>query len=88
MTGPSPAAIAAAGMCLAEAELGIRRGTVREAAERAYTPSGPPLEELERQIRAIRAADQTPDGATLPRRSAGSSAARHGSHGLRSRKPA
>lgn len=55
MTRPDP--IAAAAESLAEAELGIRRGTVEEAARRAYTPTGPPLEELERRIREVRAND-------------------------------
>jgi len=50
------AAIAAAGRDLAEAYLLLDELPVEEAARRAYTPTGPPLEELEARIRARRAA--------------------------------
>lgn len=54
----TPEQITAAGQALAEAELGIRRGTVTEAARRALRPGGPPLDVLEQRIAAIRAADR------------------------------
>lgn len=47
-------AIAAAAECIAEAELAIHRGTVEEAARRAYTPTGPSIEVLEQRIREVR----------------------------------
>ena len=71
MTTPTPQAIAAAGLCLAEAELGIRRGTVHEAALRALRPGGPPLEELEARIAELRAADTTPGDRLPPAADAG-----------------
>jgi hypothetical protein len=48
------AAIAAAGACLAEAEILLHSGTVEEAARRAYRGSGPSIPELEDMIRAVR----------------------------------
>lgn len=43
-------AIARAAKPLAEAFVRIQEGTAREAAERAYTPSGPSVDELEDRI--------------------------------------
>ena len=43
-------AIARAAKPLAEAFFRIQEGTAREAAERAYTPGGPGLDELEERI--------------------------------------
>lgn len=47
-------AIARAAKPLAEAFFRIQEGTAREAAERAYTPGGPTLDELEVCIQAWR----------------------------------
>lgn len=47
-------AIKTAGEALAERYRAMFDGTPREAAERAYTPTGPPVEEIERQIIQIR----------------------------------
>lgn len=47
--------IDAAGECLAEATRGLFRGTPREVAERAYTPTGPSIDVIEQKIIAIRA---------------------------------
>ena len=47
-------AIARAAKPLAEAFFRIQEGTAREAAERAYTPGGPSLDELEQRIQAWR----------------------------------
>lgn len=49
-------AIAAAGRTFAEAYQLLDELPVEEAARRAYTPTGPPLAELEARIRARRAA--------------------------------
>lgn len=56
MFGASRAeAIAAAGRDLAEAYQLLDELPVEEAARRAYTPTGPPLEVLEQRIRVRRA---------------------------------
>jgi len=47
-------AIKRAAKPLAEAFSRIQEGTAREAAERAYTPGGPGLDELEERIQAWR----------------------------------
>lgn len=49
-------AIAAAGRTFAEARRIRDSLPVEEAARRAYTPTGPPIPELERMIRAQRGA--------------------------------
>lgn len=43
-------AIQRAGKTVAEAYRRVQEGTAREAAERAYTPGGPGLDELEARI--------------------------------------
>lgn len=48
-------AIAAAGRDIAEAYLLLEELPVEEAARRTFTPTGPPLEDLEARIRARRA---------------------------------
>ncbi|MGC0143185.1 hypothetical protein [Pseudactinotalea sp. Z1732] len=48
-------AIKAAGQAFAEAYQLLDELPVEEAARRAYTPTGPPLAELEARIRARRA---------------------------------
>ena len=48
-------AVQTAAKALAQGVRLIYEGTPREAAERAYTPGGPPVEELEARIRAHRA---------------------------------
>lgn len=59
MTGPSAEALQAAGRCLAEAELGIRRDSVEEAARRSYgyRSGHVSLTESMAAIEAIRAQD-------------------------------
>lgn len=48
-------AITTAGNALAEAFRQVFEGSPRQAAERAYTPSGPSIEELEARIVDFRA---------------------------------
>lgn len=48
-------AIATAGTALAEAFRQVFEGSPRQAAERAYTPGGPSIDELEAKIRDFRA---------------------------------
>jgi hypothetical protein len=55
MSSPRDVAIAAAGAALAEALAEQDEMTPRQAAEAAHRAGGPPLEELERRIRAQRA---------------------------------
>ena len=50
MTGPYPPI--GAGEALAQAYLNLETLPVEEAARRAYTPTGPSIEELEQGIRA------------------------------------
>lgn len=55
MSAPTKAeALAAAAVCFAEGRRVRDSLPVAEAARRAFTPSGPPLDELERRIRALR----------------------------------
>jgi hypothetical protein len=58
-------AIAAAGLCLAEAELLLHTGTVEEAAHAAHRADGITLAEREAMIRELRA--QTPAATSTPR---------------------
>ena len=51
---PSPEAIRAAGEVLATARAAADKMTPRELAEAAWTPTGPPVDELEDRIRAER----------------------------------
>ena len=53
--------IAAAGAALAEACRERATLPAAEAARRAYTPTGPPFEELERRIAALRGQPWPPD---------------------------
>lgn len=48
----------------ADAHLSLFDGTARDAAERAYTPGGPSLDELEQRIRAYRNTTQAPASST------------------------
>ncbi len=51
---PSPEAIRRAGEVFAMGEIAAEQMTPREQAEAAYTPTGPPVDELEDRIRARR----------------------------------
>jgi len=51
---PSAQAIREAGEVLAMADVAMAQMTPREQAEAAYTPTGPPVDELEDRIRARR----------------------------------
>jgi hypothetical protein len=52
--GPSPQALLNAGHTLAIGRLAAEQMSPREQAEAAYTPTGPPVDELEDRIRARR----------------------------------
>lgn len=56
-------AINRAGKAVAVAFQRVQEGTPREAAERAYTPSGPSLDELEARIIKFRNSLTEQDGA-------------------------
>ncbi|WP_159622709.1 hypothetical protein [Ruania rhizosphaerae] len=56
-------AIRAAGAAIAEAYAQLDELPVEEAARAAYTPTGPPLAELEQRIRARRGLDTRESGA-------------------------
>lgn len=53
-------AIAAAGQILAAGLAAQAALSIEEAARAAYTPTGPPIEELQARIRAQRATQATP----------------------------
>lgn len=64
-TPVSPAPIAAAAAILSRgyrSMLGLDGTSVEDAARAAFTPSGPPVEELEARIRARRAGAAAPAG--------------------------
>lgn len=55
-------AVQTAAKALAQGVRLLYEGTPREAAERAYNPGGPSVDELEARIRAHRAASARPAG--------------------------